>query len=211
MKKSRLICAMLMAIVFAICVIECFSQTARPTIEIKFREMRFRKPPLVDLYFDVLLRNDRPEPRWFLLPSNLGPEPTSIAAKGGVDGVEVFASRGKARVIVGHFLGTGGFYALVLPARAHVRLRSFPISYWGDPPDHLQLEIVVAKHLTIGGEPAASWFGVNPMSRARADIAESPLNQRWMLRAKHTPDNKEVPTTIEEDRRFEVRVPLRGK
>jgi len=29
-----------------------------------------------------------------------------------------------------------------------------------------------------------------------------------VLRAKHAPDNKEVPTTIEEDRRFEVRVRL---
>jgi hypothetical protein len=185
--------------------------STRPAAEMTFREMRFRKPPLVELYFDVVLRNDRSEPRWFLLPSNLGPEPTSIAAKGGVDGVEVFASRGKARVIVGHFLGTGGFYALLLPARAEVRLRSFPISYWGDLPEHLQVEIAVAKRLTIGSEPAKVWFGVNPMSRARADIAENPLNQKWMVRAKRTPDNKEVPTKIEVDRRFELSVPLARK
>jgi hypothetical protein len=29
-----------------------------------------------------------------------------------------------------------------------------------------------------------------------------------MLRAKHTPDNKEMPATIEEDRRFKIEVPL---
>jgi hypothetical protein len=182
----------------------------RPPAEMMFREMHPAKPPLVELYFDVVLRNDRSEPRWFLLPSNLGPGPASIGAKGGVDGVEVFASRGKASVIVGHFLGRGGFYALVLPARSRVHLRSFPISYWGDLPEHLQVELVVAKRLAIGGEPAESWLGVNPMRRARADIAESPLNQYRMLRSKHTPDNKEVPTTIEEDGRFEVSVPLRG-
>ncbi len=47
-------------------------ETSRPAAEIKFREMHFRKPPLVELIFDVVLRNDRAQPRWFLLPSNLG-------------------------------------------------------------------------------------------------------------------------------------------
>src|SRR5260370_1118391 len=171
-----------------------------------FREMQFGKPPLVELYFDVVLRNDRSEPRWFLLPSNLDPESAAIGTKGGVDGVEVFAPHGTGRVIIGHFLGTGGFNALLLPARAQVRLRMFPISYWGELPEYLQIGVVTAKHLTIGGESAESWFGVNAMSRARADIAESSLNPRRVLRAKHAPDNKEVAKTIEEDGRFAVRV-----
>jgi hypothetical protein len=192
-------------------VAEVKESSASPAAEMMFREMHLRKPPLVELYFDLVLRNDRSEPRWFLLPSNLGPEPASIGAKGGVDGVEVFASRGIGRVIVGQFLGTGGFYALVLPARANIRLRSFSIKYWGDLPEHLQVEVVVAKRLTIGGERAESWFGVNPVSSVSADIAETLLNPYRMLRAKHTPDNKEVPITIEEDWRFEVRVPLREK
>ncbi len=182
--------------------------STRPPAEIMFREMHLGKPPLVELYFDVVLRNDRSEPRWFLLPSNLDPESAAIGAKGGVDGVEVFAPHGTGRVIMGHFLGTGGFNALLLPARAQVRLRMFPMSYWGELPEYLQIGLVTAKHLTIGGESAESWFGANAMSRARADIAESSLNPRRVLRAKHAPDNKEVPTTIEEDRRFEVRVRL---
>ena len=103
----------------------------RAPAEIRFRELRMRKPPLVELYFDVVLRNDRAEPRWFLVPSNLGPGTSALLTKGGVDGVEVFGPRGKGRVVIGHFLGTGGFYALLLPARAEVRLQMFPISYWG--------------------------------------------------------------------------------
>jgi hypothetical protein len=185
--------------------------STRPAAEIMFRDMHLGKPPLVELYFDVVLRNDRSESRWFLLPSNLDPESAAIGAKGGVDGVEVFAPHGTGRVIIGHFLGRGGFNALRLPARAQVRMRMFPISYWGDLPDHLQIEVVAAKHLTIGGELAESWFGVNPMSRARADIAESSLNPRRVLRAKHTPDNREAPTLIEADRRFEVTVQLTRK
>src|SRR5436309_15143815 len=86
--------------------------------------------------------------KWF------GSATTSIGAKGGVDTLEVFAPRGQGRVIIGHFLGTGGFQALLLPPQAEVRLRLFPISYWGDPPDRLRIEVVIARTFSIGGERA---------------------------------------------------------
>src|SRR6266498_1985052 len=38
------------------------AETSRPAAEIRFREMRPRKPPLAELYFDVTLRNDRTAP-----------------------------------------------------------------------------------------------------------------------------------------------------
>jgi len=181
----------------------------RPPAEIKFREMHMRKPPLVELYFDIVLRNNRAEPRWFLLPSNLGPGTSALLTKGGVDGLEVFGPRGKGRVVIGHFLGTGGFYALLLPARAEVHLRMFPISYWGDLPDQLQVEVVTAKRLMIGGESATAWFGLNPTSSARADIPESVLSQNRMLRSRHTPDRKEVVTLIEKEIRLKLEVSLK--
>jgi len=115
-----------------------------PPADMTFREMRLRKPPLAELYFDIVLHNDRAEPRWFLLPSNFGPGTSPLGTRGGVDTVEVFAPHGSGRVIVGHFLGTGGFQALLLPAHAQIHLRMFPISYWGDVPDHLQVEVVTA-------------------------------------------------------------------
>ena len=183
---------------------------ASPPAEIKFREMRLRKPPLAELYFDIVLRNNHTEPRWFLLPSNLGPGTSAPVTKGGVDGVEVFAPRGKGRIFLGHFLGTGGFYALLLPARAEVRLRMFPISYWGDVPDQLEVEVVTTKRLTIGGEPATAWFGLNPASSARADIAESTLSQERMIRARHTPDRREVAAVSEKESRFKLEVSLKG-
>ena len=182
--------------------------SSRPAVEMKFRELKFRKPPLVLLYFDVVLRNSRSEPRWFLLPKSL-PENSSIGAKGGVDGLEVFAPQGKGRVIIGHFLGTGGFQALLLPARAEVRLRLFPISFWGELPDHLQVELLIARRLLIGGEDAKGWFGENPLSSVRADIAERSDDIMRMLRSRHAPDNKEVATLIEEDRRIKLQVAIK--
>ena len=182
----------------------------RAPAEIKFRELHMRKPPLVELYFDVGLRNDRAEPRWFLIPSNLGPGTSALLTKGGIDGVEVFGPRGKGRVVIGHFLGTGGFYALLLPARAEVHLRMFPISYWGDLPDQLEVDVLTAKRLTIGSEPATTWFGLNPTSSARADITENVLSQNRMVSSRHTPERKEVAPRSEEERRFKLAVSLKG-
>jgi|GEM_PF-1971673 len=182
----------------------------RAPAEFRFREMRLRKPPLAELYFDVVLRNGYAGPRWFLLPSNLGSGTSALLTKGGVDGVEVFAPHGRGRVAIGHFLGTGGFYALLLPARAEVRLRMFPISYWGEVPNQLEVEIVTARHLTIGSEPAAAWLGLNPSSSARADITETALSQTRMLRSRQTPDRKEVAALSDGKSRFKVTVSLKG-
>jgi len=177
----------------------------------KFREMKFRKPPLVELYFDLVLRNDRSEPRWFLLPKSLSPEASSIGAKGGVDGLEVFAPEGKGRVLIGRFLGTGGFQAILLPGGAEVRLRAFPVAFWGELPDDLPVEIVIAKQLTIGREGAGAWFGGNPISTSRADIAEGADRPMRMSHSRYTPDKKEVAIKIEEDRRMLLHVAIKGK
>jgi hypothetical protein len=187
------------------------AETSQPFAEMKFREMHFRKPPLVELIFDVVLRNDRAQPRWFLLPSNLGPGHSPIGEKGGIDTLEVFAPRGKGRVRLGRFLGTGGFNALFLPPHAEVRLRRFPISYWGEPPANLEIEIVIARRLTIGGEAAESWFGRNPLSSATADISEEAESPMRISHSRRTPGNKEVAPVIEADRRFQIQVSLDQK
>lgn len=185
--------------------------SSRPPVEMKFRQMRFGKPPLVYLSLDTVLRNSRTEPRWFLLPSNLDAAAAPLAAKGGIDKVEVFAPRGEGRVLVGHFFGTGGFRALLLPAGAEVRLRLFPISFWGELPDRLRVEVVIAKRLQIGGEDAEAWFKVNPTSSLKADIAERVDDWTRSVSSRSTPDGREVATFIEEDSRFDVQVSLNEK
>ena len=183
----------------------CLAQS-RPLAEIKFRELHFRKPPLVELVFDVVLRNDRDQARWFLLQSNIHPDKTGIASNGGVDALEVFAPQGEGRVIIGRFLGTGGFQSLLLPGRAEIHLQGLAISYWGDVPDNLQIEVLVAKRLMIAGQSARKWFQLDPMCSARADIAETISGKTRMIRSIHTPDSKEVTTHIDEDQRLELKV-----
>ncbi len=187
------------------------AETSQPSAEITFQEMRDGKPPLLYLVFDVVLRNDRTSPRWFLLPSNLGPGEGMIGEKGGVNTLEVFTPQGNGQVIIGRFLGTGGFHALLLPPRAEVRLRRFPISFWGDLPASLQIEIVIANRLTIGGESAQSWFGVEALSSARADISEDAESVKRLVRSKRSRDYKEMRPRIEEDRRLHLSVSLKSK
>jgi hypothetical protein len=211
MKTTQVIRILLIAVVLEVLCVECSSQTPRPPAEIKFVEMHFRKPPLVELVFDIVLRNDRNQPRWFLLPSHVYPGKPGIPEKGGVDTLEVFAPRGKGRVIIGNFHGTGGFQALLLPAHAEIHLRGLPISYWGDAPDRFQIDVLVARQLMVGGKPARVWFQVNPMCGAGADITETISGRTRMLKSHHTRDNREVTPLMQEGRRFQIQVSLKDK
>jgi len=187
------------------------AETSQPAAEITFQEMRYGRPPLLYLVFDVMLRNDRTSPRWFLLPSNLGSGHGLIGDKGGVDALQVFSPRGDGEAIIGRFLGTGGFQALLLPPHAEVRLRRFPISFWGELPADLQIEIVIANGLTIGDEKAESWFGVKALSNARANISEDAESVKRLVRSKRSRDNKEVVPVIDEDQRLHLSVSLESK
>src|SRR5712691_6843781 len=105
-----------------------------PFVEMKFLEKQYERPPKVTLLFDISLYNRRPEPRWFLLPDNIFPSSGGVKS-GGVNGIEVFALSGEGHVIIGHFQGTGGFQALLLPAGADVTIRRFPITAWEKLPE----------------------------------------------------------------------------
>ena len=219
MKKRYCVSLVMLMLLIGSCAVRSFPRglpeahkvSSPASVEIKFVEMKFRKPPLIDLYFDVVLRNQSPEPRWFLLPRSMGPGQAGLSRKGGIDVLEVFAPKGKGRVIIGEFLGTGGFQALLLRSGSNVRLRRLRISYWGDLPANVQVETLIAKSLLIGGESASDWFGLDPASDFRADISEGVPDEARNVRTKRTPNNKEVPTQIEEDRHLQVLVAIKEK
>jgi hypothetical protein len=177
--------------------------------EIEFVDLRLGRPPLAYLTFDVRLRNDSGSSRWFLLPSNIGSGHEPIGRKGGVDALEAFLLTSNGRVTLGRFLGTGGFHALLLPGHADIRLRRFPISYWGELPDSVPIEIVIAKSLTIGTESAESWFESSPLSSKDADILKDADQSQRLGKTKHTPDNKEIAPAIDVERRVELQVSIK--
>jgi hypothetical protein len=179
--------------------------------EIKFVDMRLGRPPLAYLTFDVRLRNDSGSSKWFLLPSNIGSGHEPIGGKGGVDALEAFLLLRTGRVTLGHFLGTGGFNALLLPAHADIRLRRFPISYWGELPESVSIEIVIAKSLTIGSESAESWFESIPLSSKNADILTDVDRAMRLGKTKHTPDNKEITPAMDVERRVALQVSIKPR
>jgi len=177
--------------------------------EVEFVDLRPGRPPLAYLTFDVRLRNDSGSSRWFLLPSNIGSGHEPVGGKGGVDALESFLLLRTGRVTLGHFLGTGGFNALLLPAHADIRLRRFPISYWGELPDTVPIEIVIAKSLKIGSESAESWFESVPLSSKNADILTDVDRGMRLGKTKHTPDNKEITPAIDVERRVALQVSIK--
>lgn len=157
-----------------------------------------RRPPLVEVTLDVTLRNPEAAARWFLLPRSL-----PASGKGGVDVLEVAAAEGEGRAVLGRFLGSGGFYGLLLPAGAVVQLKALPFEYWEEPPDVLRFTARVASELTLGGEPARAWFAADPTSDARVVAERYPP-----LSVHRTADGKEVPAALTGAREVSVEVAL---
>jgi hypothetical protein len=140
--------------------------------------------------------------RWFLLPSIVT---TSWARPpGGVSSVEVSAYTAQGRVIVGDFLGNGGFRAVKLPAHAEVTLRGFAVPLWEDElPAGVPFEVVAADAVTIAGQPIESWFGADPTSDVHATVDDG-----TMISAHRNPDSAEAPVVIvgEERRKVELKL-----
>lgn len=156
------------------------------------------RPPTVILLFDLTLHNQSGQPRWFVLPMWI--DSPWKQGKGGVDGVEVFSLPGARRVVLGRFLGTGRFQALLLAGGARVRLRRLPISLWEEEPAQgaMEVEIVIARRIRAGGEPAEAWFGIDPTIE---DGAEGVGDESAIIMARQTPDHKEVAVSMDEDSR----------
>jgi len=179
----------------------------KQSVELVYVESKPQKPPLKRLFFNVTLRNQRTEPRWFLLPSVVHPKDKML--KGGIDGVEVYTLQGGARVIAGRFLGTGGFQAVLLPPSAEVKLTKMPVDCWYPTLKEcaVPIEVVIARQLTLGGEPAESWLGDKPMSDARGEASFEGAKRAG---GKHAPGNKEVPAALTETNKVHLSLVISG-
>jgi hypothetical protein len=177
--------------------------TGQPQFEIRYAGVHRERPPLANLLFDVTLRNQAAGARWFLLPAKIEP---STGPGGGVDGIEVDAMEGKGRVVLGRFQGRQKLQALLLPAGAEIAIRRLAIQTWEDlPKGAIPIVAVAATNLTVGGEPAESWFGENPSCDLRAEVS---ADDAEMISARHTPERNEVPLSFTEEARFRALVNL---
>jgi hypothetical protein len=133
-------------------------------VQMVFQGLHLERPPKVRLFFDVRLVMRE------------------------VDSLDVYRLGVDPRLIVGHWCGSDGFFALRLPAAARVALRGFPVSLWGDVPDVVTIEVECAEGLAIAGAPAEAWFDVDPLCGAGADVDAAPLaDQRGVIAARQMP------------------------
>lgn len=177
---------------------------ARPAVEAVFAAVVPGKPPMMTLHVDVTLRNAEKTPRWFVFPGRLPAD--EEAANGGVTGVEVFDASGEGRAILGKFLGTAGFQAVLVAAGGEVKLGRLGIPVWrtSSAKGPVAFDVIVAKEITVGGLPAAKWFGAtSPVSDTRASGDASKAKRAG---SKMTDDRSEVPVVIAEDRRVPLEV-----
>lgn len=186
---------------------EGLSEVDSPMAEIAFTDLRFAKRPLVYLFFDVTLRNKRDKACWFLLSSKIGPGQSLIGARGGVDAVETTEATGEGAVVIGHFLGTGGFRALLLPPNAEVHLRHFPVSFWGELPENVQIEVVIASQLSVEGKTADNWIAKGSTGQ-HTEVDLSLSTRVKITGTKHTTANKEFEPKIDEIERLKIQVPI---
>ncbi|MCL1463218.1 hypothetical protein [Argonema galeatum] len=177
---------------------------AQPPVEMEFVEWQFSKPPLKHLVFNITLRNQSHEPRWFLLPKQLTISPQLVDLR--IEQANILELHDRGRLIVGNFYGYDGFWALLLPGNAEVKIRRFRFSFWGeDIIESIPIEVVIGSHFAIDGKPAESWLGVNFMSDVRADVIQ---NENQTTSSRTTPDGKVVPVSIVEERRLKLQVNL---
>jgi hypothetical protein len=132
------------------------------------------RPPKVELRFDVIARNDTPVPRWAIVPDAL-PRGLDAAASTRVYSIDLYELAGTGRVVVAHFIGDHGFFALLVPGSAELRLIGMPISYWGELPGSIEIESTTATALLVDGHPVEGRLGLDPASEPGAEADAGPL------------------------------------
>jgi hypothetical protein len=160
---------------------------------------------MVDVVLDLALRNPASAPRWFLVPLAIRAEPAALG-DGGVHTSETLELGGQGKAIIGRFVGNAGFGAILLPGGGRVRLRDWPVALWDETGmEQADTEIVTASDLTLGGEPAASWLGVEPSCDDGADLT---LEGAVTLAARHNPGLETSPVELAGEERTPVRIDL---
>jgi hypothetical protein len=168
---------------------------SEPPITVRFAGRQRSEPPLSSLLLDAELRNDAGEPRWFVFPTALGPTGGPEPA---VHSVIVWQLAGTGRVVLGELHGAWQRQCLLLPAGAHLTIRRVPVLVWEEDEDLVRAEIRVSvvRRLEIAGQPAATWFGVDPLCDLDVEAA---ADERTPLGQHRSESDRDVPLTADED------------
>jgi hypothetical protein len=156
--------------------------------------------------FDVVLRNERDAPRWFVLPDVIDP----IRSLGPVSYLQRTELVGEGKVVIGRAQLWGGSFNIVrLPARGTVTLRGLRYSTFTAPlPPTVEIELITATDVHLGDESIASWFEIDPTASPGAVVEDDrdPLGKHEL--PAHDTQGREMAVHITEDRHLKLRVAI---
>jgi len=181
---------------------------SEPVVVVSGHRFRPGKPPSVRHTFDVTLHNPSAEARWLILPLMF---PYS-GKKEPVPG-------GKAEKMVDHLLGAGAvslvvcqsanFQAVKLPPHGGVTLRDLSIDSWFDGfPPSTELEVIVARGITVGGEALEKIVTVKSAGGASVTV---PAERDWTAMGTmwQSPPGDPFPVSIDVESRARLTVSLK--
>jgi hypothetical protein len=137
---------------------------------------------------DLEVENFADRARWVLLPGQLPPD------EGGVFAVETLRGRGRPPVVAARVLGRGGRLAVLVAPRARVRLRDIVITWWGPPPDRIEVVLELADAVAVGSRPLGTWLAA--AARAIPDGTDASLAGAMTLDSRTTDGLVDVPLEL---------------
>ena len=144
-------------------------------VALAFRGSRRLRPPRAELRLDVAVSNRAEQARWAIVADTLAAEPVALAAEGWSVGAYLLGEGPRAVAV--HAVADGGWYAVLIPGGAEVRLEGVPFAFWGEPPGTVELELVMATGIAVDGEPLLERLGLDASTDAGAEVDAGPLAQ----------------------------------
>lgn len=143
--------------------------------DVRLTHVTYARPPKRELHLDVVLRPTAPRPRWVLLPGTASEPPAGVGPRR-IAAFYAYELTGRSgRIAAVTAIGDTDAIAVLVPASGGLTLAGVPLSYWGDPPEALELELLTAAELLVDGRPLAELLERTLASDPDADVDAATL------------------------------------
>jgi hypothetical protein len=167
-------------------------QDRSPSVELKLVRLLRGKPPLATFTFDLTIRNQNPNPQWFIFPTNiyeynLKPKIQPIS---NLKAIEYESKGSKAILVRLDAAGSGQLSAFLLAANTEIKLRNLEISLWGEYPRELPIEFITTNNLTIDGKSIETYSGLQNLAISKSVELDSNKGSKTLFEYERDPNLK---------------------
>jgi hypothetical protein len=163
-----------------------------PSVELKLVRLQRGKPPLTRFTFDLTIRNQNPNPQWFIFPTNiyehnLKPQIQPIS---NLKAIEYQDKESKAILVRLDAAGSGELSAFLLAANTEIKLHNLEISIWGEYPVDLPIEFITTNNLTIDSKSVETYSGIKNLSIAKSVELDRQKGSKTLFEYQRDPNLK---------------------